>query len=56
MCNDLGLNASTVDGDPGPNTIRALQRYLIYGYGLSVDGQAGTNTRAAFWDFNEYGW
>ncbi|MFF3327800.1 peptidoglycan-binding protein [Streptomyces sp. NPDC002889] len=54
--NDLGLNAGTVDGVVGPNTIKALQRYLnIFGYGLAVDGIAGTQTKAAFWDFNSSG-
>jgi peptidoglycan hydrolase-like protein with peptidoglycan-binding domain len=54
--NAQGLGAGTVDGDPGTNTIKALQRYLnFFGYGLGVDGQAGPLTRAAFWDFNEYG-
>ncbi|MFF3752405.1 peptidoglycan-binding protein [Streptomyces sp. NPDC002018] len=54
--NDLGLNAGTVDGEVGPNTIRALQRYLnIFDYGLEVDGDAGSLTRDAFWDFNAIG-
>ncbi|MGW1720808.1 peptidoglycan-binding domain-containing protein [Streptomyces sp. NPDC002156] len=53
MFNDLGHNAGTVDGVVGPNTIRALQRYLnTWGYSLVVDGDAGSATRAAFWDFN----
>ena len=51
--NDMGFNAGTVDGDVGPNTIKALQRYLnFHGYNLAVDGQAGTNTKNAFWDYN----
>ncbi|MEV7192038.1 peptidoglycan-binding domain-containing protein [Streptomyces sp. NPDC093510] len=42
-----------VDGIVGPNTIKGLQRYLNgFGYGLVVDGDAGTKTRAAFWQFN----
>jgi len=54
--NAQGLGAGTVDGDPGTNTIKALQRYLnFFGYGLLVDGIAGTNTRNAFWDFNATG-
>ncbi|MER6783065.1 peptidoglycan-binding domain-containing protein [Streptomyces sp. NPDC000658] len=51
--NDMGFNAGTVDGDVGPNTIKALQRYLnFHDYNLVVDGKAGANTRAAFWDYN----
>ncbi|MFE9443383.1 peptidoglycan-binding protein [Streptomyces sp. NPDC006602] len=49
--NDLGYNAGTVDGVVGTNTIKALQRYL----GVAVDGVAGPNTKAAFWDFNAFG-
>ncbi|MBC2905912.1 peptidoglycan-binding domain-containing protein [Streptomyces cupreus] len=54
--NDLGLNAGAVDGVVGPNTIKALQRYLnIFDYGLTVDGIAGSKTKAAFADFNSIG-
>ncbi|WAL99711.1 peptidoglycan-binding domain-containing protein [Streptomyces sp. Je 1-369] len=43
----------SADGIVGPDTIRGLQKYLNgFGYGLVVDGDAGTKTRAAFWQFN----
>ncbi|MFD7497175.1 peptidoglycan-binding protein [Streptomyces sp. NPDC059832] len=45
-----------VDGVVGPTTIKGLQRYLnLFGYGLKVDGIAGSSTKAAFSDFNATG-
>ncbi|MDX3314928.1 peptidoglycan-binding domain-containing protein [Streptomyces sp. NPDC054884] len=51
LFNDWGYNAGTVDGAVGTNTIKALQRFL----GVTPDGVAGSNTKAAFWNFNATG-
>ncbi|WP_019061325.1 hypothetical protein [Streptomyces prunicolor] len=56
MFNDLGLRAGPVYGDPATNTLVPLQRYLnLFGYGLTVDGDAGLRFQAAFSDLNSTG-
>ncbi|WP_329404293.1 peptidoglycan-binding domain-containing protein [Streptomyces melanogenes] len=54
---EFGFTGSDVDGIVGPKTIKGLQNHLNYwgGYHLAVDGQAGSATRAAFWEFNGTG-
>ncbi|CAM5445675.1 hypothetical protein SCANM124S_03827 [Streptomyces canus] len=57
MLNAWGYNAGTVDGAVGPNTIRALQKFLnaVGENAGTPDGIAGPQTRAAFWNYNATG-
>jgi peptidoglycan hydrolase-like protein with peptidoglycan-binding domain len=42
----------SIDGYPGTNTIKALQRLLQnWGYTGAIDGDAGSGTQAAFKNF-----
>lgn len=50
--NAWALDAGTVDGIVGPDTIRALQRFL----GVPVDGIAGPQTKNEFRAFTNLGW
>ncbi|MFC0843564.1 peptidoglycan-binding protein [Streptomyces noboritoensis] len=57
MLNADGRKAGAVDGEVGPNTIKALQ-WLLQDVGLydgPRDGIAGSKTKAAFWNYNATG-